>query len=415
MSITHSVSAAPGPGRVRAPLGEREFVALVAFVMALNSTAIDVFIPALEAIGDSFGIAGSNARQFVITAYVLGFGAAQIVYGPLADRFGRRPVLMIGLGIYLAGSIASVFAPSFGALLALRAVQGIGAAATRVVAMALVRDRFEGAAMANAMSLVMMVFMIMPVVAPNLGALVLLAADWHGLGAVMALFGLIALLWAGIRLPETLAPEDRRPLTGRRVAEAFRIVVTNRVAACYTGAMAAFFGVLFAFVNQAEQIFTETYDLGRGFTLIFAVAAGFMALSSFANSRLVMRMGIRRLSQIALICYIGVVALHLLLAIAWGGVTPLPVFIVLFSASLCCFGFVPPNLNAIAMQPMGHVAGVASAVLGAAQMVIGGTLGALVAYLYDGTLYALLGGSAALAALSFGLVALGERGRILTD
>lgn len=397
----------------RAPLSRVEFVALMAFLMALNAAAIDVFIPALRTIGEAYGIAGSNERQFVITAYILGFGIAQLAFGPLADRFGRRPVLLAGLGIYIAGALAALFAPSFGALLLMRFVQGVGAALTRVVATAVVRDQFRGAAMASIMSLVMMVFMIMPILAPNLGALVLAFGDWHTLGLVMALIGIVAFVWAGLRLPETLSPDDRRPLTGKRVAEAFRVVASNRIAAGYTGALAAFFGVLFAFVNQAEQVFTEVYGLGPAFTLYFSLVALFMAASSFANSRLTERLGIKRLSQIALAAFIALSALHLVLALALGGQTPFPLFIALFILTMCCFGFVPPNLNALAMEPMGHVAGVASAVLGAAQMLIGGTLGGIVAYLFDGSLIPLLVGFLGLSVVSLAMVLWAERGEIL--
>ncbi|CAM4072622.1 multidrug effflux MFS transporter [Palleronia rufa] len=398
---------------VRAPLSRIEFVALIAFLMALNAAAIDVFIPALRTIGETYGIAGSNDRQFVITAYILGFGIAQLAFGPLADRFGRRPVLLAGLAIYIAGAFAALFAPSFAALLLMRFVQGVGAASTRVVATAVVRDRFRGAAMASVMSLVMMVFMIMPILAPNLGALVLAFGDWHALGLVMALIGIIAFVWAGLRLPETLSPGDRRPLTGKRVAEAFRVVATNRIAAGYTGALAAFFGVLFAFVNQAEQIFTEVYGLGPAFTLYFSLVAVFMAGSSFTNSRLAERLGIKRLSQTALAAFIALSALHLGLALTFGGQTPFPLFIALFILTMCTFGFVPPNLNALAMEPMGHVAGVASAVLGATQMLIGGTLGGLIAYFFDGTLVPLLAGFLGLSVVSLALVLWAERGTVM--
>lgn len=407
MTVATETETPTGPA-----LSYVEFVAMIAFLMALNAAAIDILVPALTTIGDSFGVGDSNARQFVITSYVLGFGAAQVVYGPLVDRFGRKPILIAGLFIYMAGAFAAVWAPTFGALLAMRLVQGIGAASTRVVAMALVRDRFEGARMASVMSLVMMVFMIMPIVAPNIGALVLAFGDWHELGIVMALFGVVALVWTTIRLPETLDPADRRPLTGKRVAEAFRIVITNRTAAGYTAAMAAFFGVLFAFINQAEQIYTRTYGIGDNFTLYFSLVACFMAASSFANSRLTRRMGVRRLSQTALVAFMILGAIHLGLAIAYGGATPFPLFMVMFILTMCCFGFVPPNLNALAMQPMGHVAGVASAVLGCAQTLGGGILGATVAYFYDGTLVPLLGGFLALSIIAFGLVAVAERGKL---
>ncbi|TDL81662.1 Bcr/CflA family efflux MFS transporter [Palleronia sediminis] len=389
-----------------------EFVAMIALLMALNAAAIDVYIPALADIGTALGVAEENRRQIIITAYVVGFGAAQIVYGPLSDRFGRRRVLFAGLAIYIAGSIAAVFAGSFEALLAWRFVQGVGAAATRVVATSVVRDRFKGAEMASVMSLVMMVFMVMPVFAPNLGALVLLVGNWRELSAVMTVFGLVALVWSWARLPETLAPERRRPLTGAKLVEAFGIVVTDRIAAFYTLAMASFFGVLFAFIAQSEQVFTQVFGLGKGFTLYFSLIAVFMAGSSFANSRLVRRIGTHRISQGALCAFIALSALHLGLALAMGGATPFPLFLVLFILTMCCFGFVPTNFNALAMEPLGHVAGTGSAVLGAAQTMLGGLLGAGVGLLYDGTIVPLLAGFTGLATLSLVLVAVAERGRM---
>ena len=389
-----------------------EFVAMIALVMALNAAAIDVYIPALRDIGSALGVAAENSQQFVITAYVIGFGAAQIVYGPLSDRFGRRPILFVGLGIYVAGAVAAVFAPGFEVLLALRFVQGIGAAATRVVATSVVRDRFSGARMASVMSLVMMVFMVMPVFAPNLGSLVLAFGNWRELSAVMCLFGLAALAWTWARLPETLAPENRRPLTGAKLVEAFRIVVTSRIAFGYTMATACFFGVLFGFISQAEQIYTQIYDRGPAFTLYFSLVAVFMAASSFANSQLVARFGTRRCSQAALCAFIAIAGLHLALAVAYGGATPFWLFLILLIAMMCFFGFVPPNFNALAMEPLGRVAGVGSAVIGCAQTLGGGILGGLVGYAYDGTLVPLLAGFLALAIASLTLVAFAERGTL---
>ncbi len=391
-----------------------EFVAMIALLMALNAAAIDVYIPALSEIGSALGVAEENRRQFVITAYVIGFGGAQVIYGPLSDRFGRRPVLFAGLGIYLAGAVAAVFVPTFEAMLTVRLIQGIGAAATRVVATSVVRDRFQGAQMASVMSLVMMVFMVMPVFAPNLGSLVLVFGNWRELSAVMVLFGLVAFLWTWARLPETLDEANRRPLTGRRVAEAFRVVVTNRIAFGYTLAMASFFGVLFAFIAQAEQIYTQIYGVGPSFTLYFSLTALFMSASSFANSRMVARFGTRRLSQTALVAFIAISALHLALAMSFGGATPFWLFLTLLIAMMSFFGFVPTNFNALAMEPLGHVAGVGSAVLGSAQMLVGGLLGTAVGYLYDGTLVPMLAGFTALAILSLAMVALAERGRLFT-
>ncbi|PZX17651.1 DHA1 family bicyclomycin/chloramphenicol resistance-like MFS transporter [Palleronia aestuarii] len=389
-----------------------EFVAMIALLMALNAAAIDVYIPALSDIGSALGVTGSNRMQFVITTYVIGFGGAQILYGPLSDRFGRRKILFAGLGIYLAGAVAAVFAPNFETLLALRFVQGVGAAATRVVATSVVRDRFHGPRMASVMSLVMMVFMVMPVFAPNIGSLVLAFGSWRELSGFMVLFGLVALVWAWARLPETLAPENRRPLTGRRVAEAFRIVLTNRIAFGYTLAMASFFGVLFAFIAQAEQIYTGIYGLGSSFTLYFSLVALFMSASSFANSRLVGRIGTRRLSHMALVGFITISAVHLACALYFGGATPFWLFLTLLICMMCFFGFVPTNFNALAMEPLGHVAGVASSVLGCAQTLGGGLLGGLVGYFYDGTLIPILSGFLGLASLSLILVAIAEKGRL---
>ncbi|SEM85491.1 MFS transporter, DHA1 family, bicyclomycin/chloramphenicol resistance protein [Loktanella fryxellensis] len=395
-----------------AALGYVEFVAMIALLMALNAAAIDIYIPALQDIGSALGVTDENKRQFVITAYVLGFGGAQIIYGPLSDRYGRRPVLFGGLAIYLAGAIAAVFVPTFEALLVTRLVQGIGAAATRVIATSVVRDRFGGAQMASVMSLVMMVFMVMPVFAPNIGSVVMAFGTWRELSGFMVVFGLVAMIWAWARLPETLDPTNRRPLRVKPVAEAFGIVLTNRIAFCYTLAMASFFGALFAFIGQAEQIYTGIYVLGPQFTLYFSLVAVFMAGSSFANSRLVARFGIRRLSHGALIGFIVMAALHLALAVFYGGATPFPLFLILFIGMMCFFGFVPTNFNAMAMEPLGRVAGVASSVLGCAQTLGGGLLGALVGYLYDGTLIPLLSGFLVLAVMSLGCVLVAERGRL---
>lgn len=252
-----------------------EFVGLMALLMALNSAAIDVYIPALQEIGSTFGISDGNARQLVITAYVMGFGGAQVIYGPLSDRFGRRPVLFAGLGIYLIGALAAVVVPSFEALLLTRFIQGIGAASTRVIATAAVRDRFSGSRMASVMSLVMMIFMIMPVLAPNLGSLILLFGNWREVSGFMVVFGGVAFVWAYFRMTETLHPEDRRELRLKPVAEAFRIVLTNRVSVGYLFAMGSFFAFIFAFIAQAEQIYTQIYGMGTEFTLWFSVTASF--------------------------------------------------------------------------------------------------------------------------------------------
>ncbi|MDY8110566.1 multidrug effflux MFS transporter [Fulvimarina sp. 2208YS6-2-32] len=367
-----------------------ELVILIACLMALNSAAIDIFIPALQDIGSALGVAEENRRQLVITAYLLGFGAAQLIFGPLSDRFGRRPVLLGGLAIYITASIVAIATPNFEFLLTLRAIQGVGAAATRVIAISVVRDCFAGRKMASVMSLVMMVFMAIPIIAPNIGQGIMLFGSWREIFVAIAIFAIGISLWAYIRLPETLDPKDRRELTGARVFEAFKIVITNRTAFGYTMATALIFGVLFGFINQVEQIFTVTYGLGPYFTIIFSITAVFMSIASFLNSRLVERFGMRRLSHGALFCFLGLALIHAFVAYELNGATPIWFFVPVMTLNFCFFGFIGTNFNSLAMDPLGHVAGTASSVLGFMQTFGGGIFGAIIGYMYDGTIVPLL-------------------------
>ena len=389
-----------------------ELIVLIASVMALNAAAIDIFIPALQDIGSALGVESENQRQFVITSYLAGFGAAQLVYGPLSDRFGRRPILFFGLGLYFLASLAAVVAPTFGVLLALRAIQGVGAAATRVIAITVVRDSFGGRRMASVMSLVMMIFMVIPVIAPNIGQLIMLFGSWREISLAVAIFSLGVLIWSALRLPETLHPEDRRSLTVERTANAFRIVLSNRVAFGYTVASATIFGVLFGFINQAEQIYTEVFNIGPAFTLYFSAVAIFMAMASFLNSRLVERFGMRRLSHAALIGFCLLSGVHLLLAWSMGGATPFWLFFALVVPTFCLFGFIGTNFNALAMDPLGHVAGTASSILGFGQTLGGGLIGAIIGYSYNGTIIPLFAGFLVLSLCSLALVLVAERGHL---
>jgi DHA1 family bicyclomycin/chloramphenicol resistance-like MFS transporter len=385
---------------------------MVALLMALNAAAIDIFIPALQEIGSTLGVTDENTRQLVITAYVVGFGAAQIIYGTLSDRFGRRPVLFAGLAIYVLASFAAIFSPTFGVLLAFRALQGVGAAATRVIAVSIVRDCFGGARMASVMSLVMMVFMTIPVLAPNLGQIIMAFGSWQEIFVVTGIVGAAALVWSALRLPETLHPEDRRPLTVKRTAEAFRIVLTNRRAFGYTLATALIFGVLFSFINQAEQIYTKIYDIGPAFTLYFSMVAIFMAAASFTNSKLVERLGMRRLSHGALVAFTVLSVLQLVISTALGGIMPFWLFLVMMTLTFCMFGFIGTNFNALALDPLGHVAGTASSVLGFMQTLGGGLIGALIGSFYDGTLLPLYAGFSVLSLGSLACVYYAEGGRL---
>lgn len=400
------------PPRVLGSLGKAQFIALCAALMALNALAVDIMLPGLQQIGVSLNVEDENSRQFVVTAYLIGFGIAQLFFGPVSDRFGRRKPLFFGFVIYVISAFAITLSPTFTVLLALRFVQGIGSAATRVVTVSIIRDVYGGRQMAEVMSLIMMVFMIVPVIAPGTGQVLLLLGSWHWIFAFMGVGGALVALWTYRRLPETLAPEDVRQFTVKVILDGFRIVVTNRSALCYTLASSVIFGALFGFINSANQIYIEIYKLGPYFPLAFAGVATFMALSSFVNSRLVGRFGMRRLSHGALLGFIAVNGIWLAAEILGPHPLPFPLFIGLFSISMFQFGWIGSNFNSLAMEPLGHVAGTASSVLGFTTTIGGAALGAMIGQAYDGTALPLVGGYFVLSVVGLVFVLIAEKGKL---
>ena len=363
--------------------GVAEFVALMAALMASNALAIDAMLPALPAIGEALGVAQDNRRQLVITFYLLGFGAAQLVYGPLSDRFGRKRLLLGGLLLYAAFATAAGLAGSFALLLAARTMQGGAAAATRVLVVAIVRDRYQGSGMARVMSLVMIVFMIVPVLAPAFGQAVLAVATWRHIFIGLGVYGGVLALWTLARLPETLARADRRPLSLAKIAEAVRSTLTIRQSIGNTAAQTLLIGALFAFIGSIQQIVFDVFGQPELLALVFACIAGPMALSSYANSRLVMRLGSRRILLHALAAFAGMSALHLAIAATAG--ESIWVFVALQAATMALFGLVGANAGALAMEPLGHVAGTASSVQGMITTVGGALIGFAIGQLFDGT------------------------------
>jgi MFS transporter, DHA1 family, multidrug resistance protein len=405
-----TAATAVSPPATIGGIGRPQFIAIIASLMALNAVAIDIMLPAFPNISGSYGITDANRVQHILLSYVIGFGLAQLFFGPVSDRYGRRAPLFVGIGLYAVCAVAGAFAPSFEILLVSRFLQGVGAAATRVIAISVVRDTHSGRGMAATMSLVMMVFMVVPVFAPMIGQVMILAGDWYLIFIFMAFVSLVVGAWALFRLPETLHEEYRRPLTVKSISQAFAIVLSNRIALFYTLATSFYFGSLFGFLNVAQPIYVNIYGLGSYFPIAFAAVAVVMAGSSFLNSRLVGRFGQRRLSHGALITYFG---LSLLLA----GLTalgPIP-FWLFFGISMMMmplFGFVGSNFNSIAMEPLGAIAGTASSTLGFAQTVGGGLVGALIGQAYDGTVFPLASGYALVSAVAVAMVLIAEKGRL---
>jgi DHA1 family bicyclomycin/chloramphenicol resistance-like MFS transporter len=390
--------------------GFPEFVCMIALMMALNALAIDSMLPALPAMGEALGVASENSRQWIVFAYLLGFGAAQIVYGPLADRFGRKPILMIGVGVYVAFSLVAMLAPSFETLIAARIGQGLGSAATRVLAVSIVRDRFSGRTMARVMSLSFLVFLGVPILAPSLGQLILLVAPWEGIFAVLAFAGVALMVWAGLRLPETLHPEDRQPIDARRIGSAFRAVVTNRQAMGYTLAMAAVQGALFGFINSSQQIFYDVFQAPALFTTVFAVIAGGIAIASIVNARIVVKLGSRKISHTALIGFTGIAAIHAAVVIT--GHETIWSFAVLQAMTMFCFGLMAGNFGSMAMEPMGHIAGTASSAQGFISTLIGSLTGFAIGQQFNGTVAPMIVGFTTCGLIAIGAVLFAERGRL---
>lgn len=392
--------------------GFPEFVSLIAMMMALNALAIDAMLPALPAIGTALGVVTENSRQWVITAYLLGFGVAQIIYGPLADRYGRKPILMVGLSLYVLFSVLAAFAPTFETLILARIGSGIGAAALRVLAVSIVRDRYSGRTMARVMSLSFLVFLGVPILAPTLGQLILHVALWRWIFGVLALAGGGFMIWSATRLPETLHPEDRLPIRIDRIAAAFRVALTSRRAMGYTLAMTAITGALFGFINSAQQIFFDVFDEPALFTTLFGLMASGIAVASLLNARLVERLGSRLISHSALLGFITMGTIHSIVTLS--GHETIWTFAVLQGLTMFCFGLIAGNFGSMAMEPMGHIAGTASSVQGFISTTGGSTAGFLIGQQFNGSVAPLAMGVTGCGVLALAAVLFAERGHLFT-
>ncbi|MDF1685490.1 MAG: DHA1 family bicyclomycin/chloramphenicol resistance-like MFS transporter [Parvibaculaceae bacterium] len=394
---------------VKMTMGFKEFVVFIACLMALNALAIDIMLPALPNIGTSLG-ADVHERQTILTVYMFGFGIAQLFFGPLADAFGRKKVLIPGLVLYIVSGIGCVYAFGFDSLLVARFLQGVGAAATRVIAVSIVRDCYGGRRMASVMSLAMIVFIAVPIMAPSVGALILLAWPWPMIFFMLVIGGMIMLGWTAWRLPETLNPQDKAPLSLVRISKDYFFALTSRLSLGYMLAMGFAMGAFFGFLNSAQPIYEELYGLGDFFTVAFAFNAAFMAIASLVNSRFVEQLGMRVISHGALLALTVINAAHLIVALA--GLDTFAVFIAFQCATLFCAGLIIPNCNALAMEPLGHIAGTGSSALGFVTTTLGAYLGYLIGQAYNETTIPVAGGYALCGFIALAIIFATERGRL---
>ena len=375
---------------------------MMAMLTAMAALAIDAMLPALGEIGSDLGVVRENNRQLVISALFLGLALGQIAYGPLSDRFGRKPGMYVGLGLFVLGSLLSMAAWSYPAMLAGRFLQGIGAAGPRIVCLALIRDRYKGREMARVMSFIFAVFVIVPTIAPALGQAILLVAGWRAIFGGLLAFAMAGLVWFAIRQPETLTPERRVPLSIGPLAAAAGEVGGNRRAVGYSVAAGLVFGGFLGYLNSAQQIFQEQYQVGSLFPAYFAALSLAFAAASYMNGHLVVRHGMRTLALRSLqgLCLLSAGFLVVLIQIE--GLAPLWMFMLWGGAAFFCLGAVFGNVHALAMEPFGHIAGIAAALIGSFTTLLSLLLGASIGQFYDGTLLPLVGGFAVLGMASLG-------------
>jgi DHA1 family bicyclomycin/chloramphenicol resistance-like MFS transporter len=391
---TAPASTAP----LRKALSERELMWMMALLMALNAFGIDAILPALDALAADLGVSG-NDRQFVIGVYLLTAGIGALAPGALADRFGRRPILLGSIAVYIVLSIASAMAPTYDALIAVRAAQGFFAAGIVALPPAIIRDRVGGDKMAKMMSLIFVIFLMVPAVAPTIGKGILQLGNWRAIFGFMAVLGVAVGAWVHFRLPESLSEENRQPIhLGTIAANMTRALSTPSVAGYVLGS-ALVFSALFGFIISSQQLITQTFDAGDIFTMVFAICAGSMAFASWSNARIVERFGARRVSHTALFAFIVVSAVQVMFAFQPD--ESLWQFVPLMAINMALLGFIGSNFGAIAMNPFFAIAGAASSAHGFVRMTMAALLGGVIGYAFDGTARPL-----ALALLASGLACL---------
>ena len=368
-----------------------EFASLVALLTSLIALSIDAMLPALPQIAADLAVGTPNDAQLVIGLFLLGNAFGQLFFGPLSDTFGRKPVIVAGLSLFLVGCVVSVFAESFSMLLLGRVLQGVGASGPRTVTMSMVRDLYSGRSMAQIMSISMSIFILVPMLAPALGQAIMLLMGWRYIFGTFILFGALGLLWLLLRQPETLADGNRRPLRPAAIANGFVIVCRSRAALGYSLAIGTMFGAFIGFLSSIQQIFHDVFGVGKWFPYLFGLLAVFLGVASFLNSRIVMRFGMQKIVRLAMACSPVVSLMYLLICLL---VNDPGLIAFMVWGALCFFGvgLCVGNINALAMEPLGEIAGLGAAVVGFFTSSVAVLVGIPLGRAYDGTQMPLIAG-----------------------
>lgn len=340
-----------------------EFVALMASLMSIVALSIDALLPAIPEISATLNLTNPNDNQLLITMIFLGIGVGQLIFGPLSDSFGRKPIVFIGFIVFIIASIICVTTKNFEIMIIGRVLQGIGLSSPRSLALSMIRDSYDGDYMAKIISIVVMFFILVPVVAPTLGQLLISLFDWKSIFYFNLLFGVLIMFWFWKRQPETLPKEKRIKFTPNLFIDGTKEFFKHKQAVAFTFVSGFITGSFMVYLSTSQQIFQEQYNLAEMFPYIFASLAISIGLATFLNSRLVVKYGMMRIAYTASIAYVIVSVLYVILF--WSGNNP-SIYILLsfFALQFFAVGFLFGNLRAIAMQPLGHIAGIGAAING---------------------------------------------------
>ncbi|AGF75964.1 multidrug effflux MFS transporter [Bartonella vinsonii] len=408
--MSYSIDEQKHSDAIKQKIGYKEFVILIGALMAINSIAVDIMLPAMPDILNSLHVMNENDQHYIISGYLISYGITQILFGPISDRYGRRKIILIALALYSFTAIGCVFVSNFSILLILRALQGMGGAAMRVLTVSVVRDLYSGRKMAEVMSIVMMVFLIAPMVGPATGQVFLLFGNWQFIFIFMAIIGVGLMIWIQLRLPETLYRQ--RSLSFSSIKHNLWIVITNRTTLCYTLATSIILGCIFTAVNTSQQTYEGIYNLGLWFPIAFAIGAAFQALSSFFNSQLVGRLGMRRIAHTMLLLFCATSCIWFISSILTDGIISFPLYMLLFCILMFACGGMMANFNTLALESVGEIAGTASSVSGFLQTSIATGLGFFIAQQFNETTIPNSAGFFFLSLVAILFVLWAERGRL---